>query len=137
MASRAIKKFATDLDVVVTNGKEKQSMSSKTREALEEVESILSTWIDHLPPVIQEKAQEALNKAEAALAEPLRNCDVGTAEEQGERFILFCCRNSFRGVCNDSCKFANVNRRLGWQKIGQVRCFPFWAQMPYKKEGEQ
>jgi hypothetical protein len=44
-------------------------MSSKLREALEEVESILSTWIDHLPPVIQEKAREAIDKAEAALGE--------------------------------------------------------------------
>jgi hypothetical protein len=43
-------------------------MSSKQREALEEVVSILSTWADHLPPVIQEKAQEAIDKAEAALA---------------------------------------------------------------------
>ena len=71
----------------------------------------------------------------AALSAPPRNCDVGTAEEQEERFILFCHRNSFRGVCNDSCKFANVNRRLGWQEIGQARCFPFWAQMPYEEGG--
>lgn len=70
-----------------------------------------------------------------ALDTPRRNCDVGAAEEQAERFILFCRRNSFRGVCNDSCKFANINRRLGWQKIGQSRCFAFWAQMPYKKGG--
>lgn len=40
-----------------------------------------------------------------------------------------------RGVCNDGCKFANVNRRLGWQKIGQARCFPFWAQMSYEEGG--
>jgi hypothetical protein len=77
----------------------------------------------------------AQDMAKAALAEPLRNCDIGTAEEQGERFIRFCCRNSFRGVCNDSCKFVNVNRRLGWQKIGQARCFPFWAQVPYEEGG--
>ncbi len=44
-------------------------MNNKLREALEEMESVLSTWIDHLPPVIQEKAQEALDKAETALTE--------------------------------------------------------------------
>ena len=69
---------------------------------------------------------------ERALAKLPRQCDVGTAEEQAERFILFCLQNSFRGVCNNSCRFANVNRRLGWQEIGQARCFPFWAQMPYE-----
>ena len=77
------------------------------------------------------------DNARDALAKPPRNCDVGTAEEQAERFILFCRRNSFGGVCNDSCKFSNVNRRLGWQEIGQARCFPFWAQMPYEGGGEK
>ena len=78
---------------------------------------------------------EKMQNAKAALAAPARNCDVGTAEDQAQRFILFCLRNSFRGVCSDSCKFANVNRRLGWQEIGQARCFPFWAQMPYEEGG--
>jgi hypothetical protein len=129
MASRAIKKFATDLDVVVTNLKEKQPMSSKTRGALEEVESILSTWIDHLPPVIQEKAQEALNKAESALAEPLRNCDVGTAEEQYQRWDKYC--NSFGTQCDKCDLNCNVHFDL------TAKCFAHWAQMPYEKEGEQ
>lgn len=105
-------------------------MSSKLREVLKEADTLLSALgYDATSPI---RAQ-----IKAALAEPLRNCEVGTAEEQDERFIRFCRRNSFRGVCNDSCKFANVNRRLGWQKIGQARCFPFWAQMPYEKGGEE
>jgi hypothetical protein len=51
-------------------------MSSKLREALEATESVLSTWIDHLPPVVQDEAQEALYKAEAAFAEPLTQAEI-------------------------------------------------------------
>jgi hypothetical protein len=108
-------------------------MSSNLRETLLRCDAIAQ-----LPEIREYKiVKEMRNLIKGALAEPLRNCDVGTAEEQGERFILFCRRNSFRGVCNDSCKFANVNRRLVWQKIGQARCFPFWSQMPYEKEGKE
>lgn len=62
----------------------------------------------------------------AALAKPPRNCDMGTAEEQTERFAEFCdnekgnrnhCRNC--RLCNArDCKFA-------------------WAQMPYEKGGAE
>lgn len=108
-------------------------MSSKAREALKDAKRTLCRWQADLPVSAWVEVEDTLLKIKAALAEPVRNCEVGTPEEQSERFILFCRRNSFRGVCNDSCKFANVNRRLGWQKIGQARCFPFWSQMPYEE----
>jgi hypothetical protein len=95
-------------------------MSSKQREALEEVVSILSTWADHLPPVIQEKAQEAIDKAEAALAEPLRNCDVGTIREQDLRFYDFCGSHS-------SCVECPLRGRV-------YSCSLSWSQMPYESE---
>jgi hypothetical protein len=107
-------------------------MSSKLREALERSTTRLKGVADCYPE-IRHLMQSQIEENDAALAEPLRNCDVGTAEEQYEQFILFCRRNSFRGVCNDSCKFASVSRRLGWQTIGQARCFLFWGQMPYEK----
>lgn len=92
-------------------------MSSKLREVLVEVESILSTWIDHLPPVVQEEAQEALNKAEAVINEPLRNCDIGTVAEQKERFDKYC----FSRKCYEC--------PAHFQK--SVDCGLWWAQMPY------
>lgn len=59
------------------------------------------------------KAHEAVN---AALAAPPRNCDVGTSEEQNERFLEFCtsmdCKRSCPLFKADSCELA-------------------WAQMPY------
>ena len=107
------------------------------REALEYASRVLARWRQDAPFSAWNEYGEAIDKCRTALAKPPRNCDVGTAEEQAERFILFCRRNSFGGVCNDSCKFSNVNRRLGWQEIGQARCFPFWAQMPYEGGGEK
>lgn len=92
-------------------------MSSKIREALEEVVSILSTWTDHLPPVIQEEAQEAIDKAEAALDEPLRNCEVGTAEEQFKRHSKWCATTRDFSCADTMCR----------------KCFADWSQMPYEK----
>lgn len=99
-------------------------MSSKMREALEGVESILSTWIDHLPPVIQEKAQEAIDKAESALAEPLRNCDVGTAKEQYKRFDKIC---SGKHTTEDCPLFEKT------KPCCSPLCFAIWSQMPYEE----
>lgn len=53
---------------------------------------------------------------------PLRNCDVGSAEEQDERFTEFC--NSF-----DGCVGCPFKHQKG------VSCSFLWAQMPYKEGG--
>lgn len=50
---------------------------------------------------------------------PLRQCDVGTAEEQNMRFDNFC-----RGK---DCKTCPCNF--------MPRCLMVWAQMPYAEEG--
>ena len=65
----------------------------------------------------------AIEKCFAALAAPPRNCDVGTAEEQEDRFRRYC--NSRGTFCGD-CPLYN-NRR------GECRFA--WAQMPYKEGG--
>jgi hypothetical protein len=101
---------------------------SKIREALEEVVSILSTWTDHLPPVIQEEVQEAIDKAEAALGEPVCNCEVGTPEEQNLRHGEWCRKYGIDGTMDVPCASPDMHCHL---------CFARWSQMPYKKEGEE
>ena len=59
--------------------------------------------------------------AKEALAEPLRNCDVGTAEEQIKRH---------RAYCKDPNMMCGRSSSLVCRK-----CFAEWAQMPYEKEG--
>ena len=64
-----------------------------------------------------------------ALAEPRRNCDAGTADEQAERFYAFCTRFSsgIGGMCDGNCPC------LG--SADGCHCLCKWGQMPYKKGG--
>lgn len=67
-------------------------------------------------------ANSIVEIAKSALAEPLRNCEVGTAEEQIERYKNFCKTYS-------SC------RRCPCQKNNDIitaKCFANWSQMPYE-----
>ena len=83
----------------------------------------------------------------AALAAPPRNCDVGTAEEQTERFESFCQSNM--QFYQDMFGHDDEGRLDGWDcrkdcPIGQMidigeavadHCQLAWAQMPYEAEG--
>ena len=66
----------------------------------------------------------AVEKARQAIAAPPRNCDVGTAEEQAERFHSFCESNK---QCGDvySCECCQLN--------SIEDCELAWAQMPYEE----
>ena len=62
--------------------------------------------------------------ADAALAEPPRNCDVGTAEEQDERFSGYCAK--FIGGTCTGCPLRKFQE-----------CGIGWAQMPYEEGGAE
>ena len=71
------------------------------------------------------------DKLSAALAEPSRNCDVGTPEEQEKRFSKFCGSNAdptdIDGwACDMRCPLYE----------NHPKCKEAWEQMPYKKGGE-
>ena len=61
-------------------------------------------------------------EVDAALAEPPRNCDVGTPEEQSARMAKFC-----RPMCS-GCQFNNMEG---------IECQFAWAQMPYEEGGAE
>lgn len=96
--------------------------NNKLRDAL--------TKILHLTNSLDENCAvdpvEIRDIARAALAEPVKNCDVGTAEEQAERFAEYCdsevckrrrCKTQAKALCIERCALA-------------------WAQKPYVgKEG--
>ena len=65
---------------------------------------------------------EALEIVEKAISEPSRNCDVGTAEEQEERFDAFC-KSHVR-----MCKECPIRPAYGHY------CHLAWGQMPYRAE---
>ena len=65
-----------------------------------------------------ESAKEQIVENRTALAAPLRNCDVGSAEEQSERFGRFC--GHYR-----------VRRCKDCPLLAKGPCEFEWAQMPY------
>lgn len=64
-------------------------------------------------------------KLKEALSKPPRNCDIGTAEEQSERFHEFCKRNQspIQGMCSSSCPCKH--------RPDMCHCYAAWSQMPY------
>ena len=64
--------------------------------------------------------------ADAALAAPARNCDVGTAEEQVENFDNYCRGFGRKGGCG-SCPASKMSKFDN----GGNSCFAFWSQMPF------
>ena len=74
--------------------------------------------------------EELTQKAIAALAAPPRNCDVGTAQEQDERFHRFCVKHH-TGSC------AGCHNPVGDYTVanGVRECALVWAQMPYEEGG--
>lgn len=73
------------------------------------------------------KLNEIVRVCEAALSAPPRNCDVGTAQEQDERFHRFCVKHH-TGSC------AGCHNPVGDYTVanGVRECALVWAQMPYE-----
>ena len=97
-------------------------MSSKQREALSDACYAMFNFLKTQNGGYEEMAI-ALDKAKSALAEPLRNCDVGTEEEQMERFFKFCTPQR----C-DECKSHEDDSFYG--------CVLRWSQMQYEEVKE-
>lgn len=75
------------------------------------------------------KISDAIANAGAVLAEPPRNCDIGTAEEQEVRFKNYCWNHSSRDK--------NMECQCPIDTEGRAGCKLEWAQMPYEKGDAQ
>lgn len=88
-------------------------MSSKTREALNQLLGLIDNEIlvfsDELDPSEISNAQFQIDEAGDAYEKPLRNCDIGTAEQQKARFKKFCDSHS---DCN-ACPLADCDDDVG------------------------
>ena len=102
-------------------------MSSKQREALSDACYAMFNFLKTHYGSCYEEMANALDKAKAALAEPIRNCDVGTAEEQAERFHSFCKthQSGIQGMCSSQCPCKDC--------CDTCHCLTKWAQMPYEE----
>lgn len=90
---------------------------------------------------------EIQSLSETALAAPPRNCDVGTAAEQVERFKEYCQSNmqyywdmfgTHEGAdgwdCKEDCP---VGKMIDKNDSFCDHCELLWAQMPYEEGGEK
>ncbi len=86
--------------------------NNKMREALESVKSYLDGYTVNI--------LDLRRRVDAALAEPVKNCEVGTADEQSRRFDDFC--------------FVHISRERGCGDcplLENTCCELAWGQMPY------
>jgi hypothetical protein len=104
----------------------KGEVKQKLREALEEADTVLSALgYDANTPIRTQIKQ--------ALAEPPKNCDVGTADEQIERFEDFClkhigCAEETGGRHCVGCPLEKASMKT------TQKCELYWAQMPYEED---
>ena len=81
-----------------------------------------------LPCVAYGIARRVRRMAEAALAAPPRNCDVGTAEDKVERFGEYCISHKATLPLPDRCRRCRIRGEMHVHK-----CIFEWEQMPYEK----
>lgn len=106
-------------------------MSSKLREALLKSRKAMdemsnSIFQGRIKDSLIDTMGEAQKAISLALAEPIRNCDVGTVDEQEERFHAFCNRHTVVDAqhCN-GCPINNIQT--------EADCVFVWAQLPYEE----
>lgn len=104
-------------------------MSSKLREALSKAGIALS-WATH-GHLTEDDAEKYLAVVDAALAEPVLNCEVGTPQNQIERWQQFCLEHHEQWKPNKS--LTEIQRCNCPCYQGNACNWFVWAQMPYKK----
>ena len=97
------------------------------REALEFIKLASDDW-ELYGKTIAGALDVIYEKACAALAAPPRNCDVGTAYEQSDRFAEFCRKHA------DGCGLGYGSRGVGHPRVScpafkGLECALVWAQM--------
>lgn len=108
--------------------------NDKLREALEDIVHGIEEKYAAAPTQVTPHEDAILHRCNAALAAPRLNCEVGTAEEQAERFENFClkyigCAEETGGSHCIGCPLEKASRHT------TQKCELYWAQMPYEEGG--
>lgn len=102
----------------------------KMRETLLVVSDALDTISAHEDDIefVRAWISQTKNAVQEALSAPPRQCDVGTAEEQVDRYCRHCQKHCISCERRYACNVCGERYRL--------RCIARWAQTPYEaKEG--
>lgn len=127
MTCEANERLREHLEIALEDNERPVGNAAALRSALEKVRFYLPYflqymrlhWEDAEAGGYYERILEVVN---AALSAPARQCDVGTAEEQFDRFAKHCI-----GKDCDSCEHGNRGR-------SHAHCALVWAQTPYDAE---
>lgn len=115
-------------------------MQSKAFDKVKEAYEIIVQWeADEAAGVAGTTDKpEAMSASEAlfaarmllqdALRMPPRQCDVGTAEEQAERYKAYCRKHFTPDQLGGNCRKCPLKDRRGWS------CQLAWAQTPYEAQ---
>lgn len=115
----------------------KASDRKELRVILDNINVLNDEWFDTFPTdegqtSIHDSLEYEIMKADKILAKRPRNCDVGTASQQAQRFAELCTSHSkdgARGICDEKCPF--------YGKEYGSDCALVWAQMPYERGIEE
>lgn len=72
-------------------------------------------------------SQKDIDFMKAALAEPMRNCDVGTLEDRREQFKQFCKSHSDGVACDRNCPLFKLH-------INGYSCHFEWGELPFESK---
>lgn len=98
--------------------------NNKLREALSEILDLIDKW--RTDGVMEHwQYSQLFDVADNALAEPLKNCEVGTPEEQDARHSQWCCHYGIDGTMDVPCAHQDMSCSL---------CVLRWSQKPYESE---
>ena len=125
MSNEKQESLADRLEAATKREKAQPGNAAAMREALEAARDLLLPQCNG-GTAFAKTCGETVNKIMDALSAPPRNCDVGTAEEQEERYIKL--------------KREHIDKLTRCPAVGPS-FFPdslYWAQIPYKeKEGAE
>ena len=100
--------------------------NNKLREALEDIGRIVEQ-IRLLYSDYPYETHLIARKVKVALAEPARNCDMGTPQEQRKRFGEFCQSHSWHEIDGEHCRASCPLYHGDKAPCDELE----WAQMPY------
>jgi hypothetical protein len=98
-----------------------KEIANALQEAKTLLEQIHSAYSDRQGDISIYPLRKVIKVVNEALAKPLRNCDVGSLDEQITRFNAFCDSHMCRSLTN------------GCPLVDSRNCRLAWAQMPYEK----
>lgn len=105
------------------------------REALKVIRGMVNEELEDLKAISDEVRADFISIrgwCDHALAKPPRQCDMGTPDEQSERFENFClkhigCAEETGGRHCVGCPLEKASKNI------TQKCELYWAQMPYEK----